>query len=171
MQQNDILREIRDRTAPSFMPQPMLTAHKNSSQAFKFKARNENAFTITGARNSMRDTFYKLIRHNRNNTTQKMQIRVTERFSKPGEVLNEIPLCDSLTGITHQSGTTYIPTNREVEDDKYRQNDVFTLYPRSSIRRLLDNLKQSLIQKREDNMARLKGDSNHKCKYINEDSS
>ena len=31
MQQNDILREIRDRTAPSFMPQPMLTSHKNSS--------------------------------------------------------------------------------------------------------------------------------------------
>ena len=100
MQQNDILREIRDRTAPSFMPQLMLRAHKKIAQAFNFKARNQNAFTITGAITSMRDTSYNLIRHNRNNTTQKMQIGVTERFSKPGEVLNEIPLFDSLTGIT-----------------------------------------------------------------------
>ena len=107
MQQNNTLRKTRYRTARSFMPTPILRAHKNIAQAFKFKARNENAFTITGAKSSMRDTDYNLIRHNRNNTTQKMQIGVTERFSKPGEVLNEIPLFDSLTGITHQPGTIY----------------------------------------------------------------
>ena len=83
-------------------------------------------------------------------------------------MLNEIPLFDNLTGITHQPGTIYFLTNREVEDDQYHQSYVFTLYPRSSIRRLLDNLTQSLIQKTEDNMARLKSASNHKSKYINE---
>ena len=44
----------------------------------------------------------------------------------------------------------------------------FTLYHRSSIRRLLDNLTESLIQKRKDNLARLEGASNHKSKYVNE---
>ena len=43
---------------------------------------------------------------------------------------------------------------------------VFTLYPRSSIRKLLDDLTTSLIQNQEDNMARLEGASNHKLEFI-----
>ena len=48
----------------------------------------------------------------------------------------------------------YILTNKEVEDDQYHQSNVFTLYRRSSIRKLLGNLTESLIQTREDNMTR-----------------
>ena len=36
-------------------------------------------------------------------------------------------------------------------DDKYHGSNVFTLYPRSSIGKLLDDLTASLIQNREDN--------------------
>ena len=36
----------------------------------------------------MRNTLYNLIRNNRNNETQRIQIGVTERFSKPEEILN-----------------------------------------------------------------------------------
>ena len=43
---------------------------------------------------------------------------------------------------------------------------VFTLYPRSRIRKLLDDLTASLIQNQEDNMARLEGASNHKLEFI-----
>ena len=115
----------------------------------------------------MRNTFYNLIRNNRNNSTQKIQIGVTERFSKPEEVLNDRDLVDPLAAIVHRRGTIYIATNREIEDNKHHESKVFTLYHRSSIRKLLHKLTQSLIQKREDNMARLDGASNHKSKYIN----
>ena len=93
---------------------------------------------------------------------------VTERFSKPEEVLNNRGVVDPVTGVIHKKDTVYIPINREVENDKYHQSDVLTFYPRSSIRKLLDDLNTSLIQKREDNMARLEGASNHKSKYIKE---
>ena len=46
--------------------------------------------------NSMRDTLYNLIRNNRNNTTQKISIGITEHISKPREVLNDRDLVDSL---------------------------------------------------------------------------
>ena len=92
---------------------------------------------------------------------------MTERFSKPEEVLNDRDLVDPLAAIVHRRGTIYIATNREIEDNKHHESKVFTLYHRSSIRKLLHNLTQSLIQKREDNMARLEGASNHKSKYIN----
>ena len=169
MQQNrDLLKEINDSTKPSFTPTPIIRAHRGIAQAFKFKARNENAVNVNDAIDSMRNTLYDLIRNNRNNSTQEIQIGFTERFSKPEEVLNDRDLFDPVTGISHRRGTIYIPTNREIEDNKYHESNVFTLYHRSSIRRLLDNLTQSLIQKREDNLARLEGASNHKSKYIDE---
>ena len=37
----------------------------------------------------MCDTLYNLIRNNRNNTTQRISIRITKHFSKPREVLND----------------------------------------------------------------------------------
>ena len=117
---------------------------------------------------SMRNTLYNLIRNNRNNETQRIQIGVTERFSKPEEILNNKDLVDPITGIIYRKGTINIPSNKEIEDDKYHQSEVFTLYRRSSIRKLLDKLTESLIQKREDNLARLEGASNHKSKYIKE---
>ena len=68
----------------------------------------------------------------------------------------------------YKKGTINIPTNRKIEDDKYHQSEVFTLYRRSSIRKLLDKLTESLIQKREDNLLELQAASNHKSKYIKE---
>ena len=159
-----LLKEIQNTNQPSFSPTPVLRAHKGIAQGFKFKADNDNVFTINDAINSMRDTLYNLIRNNRNNTTQKIYVGVTERFSKPEEVLNNRGVVDPVTGIIPKKGTVYIPINREVENDKYHQSDVLTFYPRSSIRKLLDDLNTSFIQKREDNMARLEGASNHKSK-------
>ena len=62
----------------------------------------------------MRDTLYNLIRNNRNNTTQKISIGITEHFSKRREVLNDKDLVDSSTGITHRRGTISILTNERV---------------------------------------------------------
>ena len=115
---------------------------------------------------SMCDTLYNLIRNNRNNITQKISIGVTEHFSKPKEVLNDRDLVDPLTGVIHRKGTTSIPTNERVYNDKYHHSNVSTLYPRSSIKKLLDDLITSLIQNRQDNMARLEGASNHNLAFI-----
>ena len=71
-----------------------LRAHKGIAQQSKFKARNQNATDIDSAINSLRDTFYNLIRNNRNNTTQKISIGITENFSKPREVTNDRDLVD-----------------------------------------------------------------------------
>ena len=95
--------------------------------------------------NSMPDTLYNLIRNNRNNATQKISIGITEHFSKPKEILNDKGLVDPLTGVIHKKGATSIPTNERVYDHKYHHSNVLTLYPRSSIRKLLDNLTASLI--------------------------
>ena len=67
----------------------------------------------------------------------------------------------------HKKGTISIHTNERVYDDKYHHSNVLTDYPRSSIRKLLDNLTASLIQNGEDNMARLEGASNHRLEFIN----
>ena len=77
---------------------------------------------------SMHNTLYNLIRNNRNNETQRIQIGVTERFSKPEEILNNKDLVDPITGIIYRKGTINIPSNKEIEDDKYHQSEVFTLY-------------------------------------------
>ena len=81
-------------------------------------------------------------------------------------MLNDRDLVVPSTGITHRRSTISIATNERVYDDKYHHSNVFTLYPRSSIRKLLDNLTTYLIQNREDNMARLEGASNHKLEFI-----
>ena len=57
--------------------------------------------------NSMRDTLYNLIRNNRNNTRQKQSKGITEKFSKPKEVLNDKDLVDPLTGVLHKKGKRY----------------------------------------------------------------
>ena len=167
MQRNSILRKIRNLKQPSFTPTNILRAHKRIQQHFKFKARNQNATDIDTAMNSMCDTLQNIIRNNRNNTTQKISIGITEHFSKPKEILNDKDLVDPLTGVIHKKGAISIPTNERVYDDKYHHSNVLTLYPRSSIRKLLDNLTASLIQNGEDNMARLEGASNHRLEFIN----
>ena len=71
MQRNRaLLRKIQNTNQPSFTPTPVLRAC--IGQIFKFKADNDNVFTINEAINSMRDTLYKLIRNNRNNNTPKI---------------------------------------------------------------------------------------------------
>ena len=115
---------------------------------------------------SMWYTLYNLIRNNRNNTTQKISIGITENFPQPREVLDERDLVDSSTGITHRKGAISILTNESVYHDKYHHSNVFTLYSRSSIAKLLDDFTASLIQNLEDNTARLEGASNHKLEFI-----
>ena len=166
MQQNNMLREIKNVNQPWFIPTDILRPHKGIAQQFKYKARNQNATDIDTTMNSMRNTLYNIIRNNRNNTTQKISIGITENFSKPKEILNDKDLVDPVTGIIHKKGTISIPTNERIYE-KYHHSNVFTLYPRSSTRKLLDNLTASLIQNREDNMARLEGSSNHRLEFTN----
>ena len=167
MQRTKMLREIENTNQPSFIPANVIRTHKGIAQKFKFKARNQNAGDIDSAMNSMHNTLYYLIRNNRNNSTQKISMRITEHFSKPKEMLNDKDLVDSETGIIHRKGAISIHTNERVNDDKYHHSNVFTLYSRLSIRKLLDDLTTSLIQNREDNMARLEGASNPKLEFIN----
>ena len=166
-QKRELLEEINDTNKASFIPTDILKAHRGISQVFKFKARNENATDIEEAINSMHNTLYNLICNNRNNATQRISIGITERFSKPEEVLNDRDLVDPVTRIAHRRATISIPTNEKVFDDKYHYSNIFRLYHRSSIRKLLDKLTQSLTQNREDKMARLKGASNHRLEFIN----
>ena len=161
-----LLREIENTNQPSFIPTEIRRALKGIAQAFKYKAKHQNAVDIDSAMNSVHDTLHNLIRNNRNNTTQKISIEITEHFSKPKEVLNDRDLVDPLIGIIYKKSTN--PTNEKVYDDKYHHSNVFTLYPRSSIRKLLDDLIASLIRNREDNVARLEGASNHRLEFINE---
>ena len=168
MQQNrELLREIEHKTKPSFVQTKILRAHKDITDQFKFKARNENATDIESAINSLRDSLYNLIRNNIDNTTQKISMGITEHFSKHREVHNDRDLVDPSTGIVYRRDKISIPTNERVFNNKYHHSDIFTLYRRSSIRGLLDNLTKSLIQNREDNVARLEGASNHKLEFIN----
>ena len=167
MQRHNILREIKNVNQPSFVPTDVLRAHKGIAQQFKYKARNQNATDTDTARNSTHDTLYNLICNNRNNTTHKISIAITEHFSKPKEILNDRDLVDLLTGVIHKKVAISIPTNERIYYDKYHHSNVFTLYPRSSIRKLWDDLTTSLIQNREDNMARLEGASNHRLEFIN----
>ena len=144
MQQNrELLSEMKNSKKPSFAQTDILRAHKGIAKQFKFKARNENATDIESAINSMRDTLYNLIRITRNNTIQRISIGITEHFSKPREVLNDKDLVDPISGVIYRKGTVSIPTNERVFDDKYHHSDIFSLYRRSSIRRLLDNLTQT----------------------------
>ena len=140
--------------------------HKGIAQEFKFHARTQNAHGIDSAMNSMCNTLCNFIRNNRNNTTQKISIGITEHFSKPKEVLNDEDLVDLVTSIIHKTCRISIRTNEKVYDDKYHQSNAFALYPRSSIRKLLDDLTTSLIQNQQDNVARLEGANNHNVEFI-----
>ena len=86
--------------------------------------------------NSMCDTLYNLIRNNRNNTTQRISIGISEHFSKPKEVLNDK---DPITGVIYRKSSISIPSNERIFDDKYHHSDIFSSYRRPSIRKLLDN--------------------------------
>ena len=129
MQRNKILREIENTNQPSFIPTDVIRARKGIAQEFNFKARNQNAGNIDSAMISMHNTLYYLIRNNRNNTTQKIFVGITEHFSKPKEKLRYKDLVDSVTGIIHRKGTISIPINERVNDDKHHQSNVFTFTP------------------------------------------
>ena len=105
MQQNrELWEEIKDINKPSFVPTDILRAHSGVTQKFKFKVRNENAIDIETAINRMRNKLYNLIRDNRNNATQRISIGITEKLSKPKEVLNDRDLVDPGTGIVYRRG-------------------------------------------------------------------
>ena len=82
-------------------------------------------------------------------------------------MLNDKNLIDPTSVVIQRRGTISIPTNERVFDDKYHRSDILKLYRKSSIRKLLDKLSESLIQTREDNMPRLESASNHKLEFIN----
>ena len=149
MQQNRaLLREIENTNQASFIPTDVLRVNKDIPQKLKFKARNQDAHDIDSAMNSIHNTLYNLIRNNKINTTQKISVEITEHFPKPKEVHNDKDLVDPVTGITYKKGTISITTNEKVYDDKYHHRNVFILYPRSSIRKLLDKLTTFLINNR-----------------------
>ena len=120
----ELLKEIKNTNQPSFIPTDILRVHKGIAQQFKFQARNQNVHDIDSAMNSMHNTMYNLIRNNRNNTTQKISIGITEHFSKLKEVLNDKDLVDPATGKIHKKGAIYIPISEKVEDNKYHHNNV-----------------------------------------------
>ena len=136
-QKKELIEEIKDKTKPSFLPTEVLRAHKGITQVFKFKARNENAINLEEAIKNMRNTLYNIIHNNRNNATQNISIGVVKIFSRPKEVLNDRDLIDPVTGIVHRRGKILIPTNEKIEHDKYYHSKIFKVYPRSSIRKLL----------------------------------
>ena len=123
------------------MPTDILSAHKGIVKQCKVQAINRNATDIDRG--------------------------ITEHFSKPKEILSDNDLVDPFIDVIHKEGTISITTNERVCHDKYHHSNVFTLYHRSSIRKLLDNLTTSLIQNLEDNMASLEGASNHRLEFIN----
>ena len=94
---------------------------------------------------SMRKTLYDLMKNNRNKATQKISIAMTENLSKRVGKNN----------------------NQSVYDNKYHYGSPLTLYPKSSIRKLLDDLVQSLYQNRFENLAKEEGSSCHTTKFIN----
>ena len=94
---------------------------------------------------SMRKTLYDLIKNNRNNATQKISIAMSENFSKKvGRNNNQIAY-----------------------DNKYHYGNPLTLYPKSSIRKLLDDLTQSFYQNHFENLAKEEGSSCHTTEFIN----
>ena len=127
MENNNTFRQITKLKQPSFIPTDILRAHKGIAQQFKFKARNQNATDIDTVMNSMPDTLYNLIRNNRNNTTQKISIGITEHFSKAKEAFNDKDLVDPVTGVIHKKVTISSPTNESIYDDKYHHSNVLTL--------------------------------------------
>ena len=95
---------------------------------------------------SMRKTLYDLIKNNRNNATQKISTAMSENFSKKvGRNNNQI-----------------------VYDNKHHYGNPLTLYPKSSIRKLLDDLAQSLYQNRFENLTKEEGSSCHTTEFIND---
>ena len=106
MQQNrELLSQIKNSKKPSFVETDILRAHKGIAKLFKFKARNENAIDVESTINCICDTLYNSIRNNRNNTTQRIPIGITEHFSKPKEVINDKDLVDPTTGAIYRKGT------------------------------------------------------------------
>ena len=122
--------------------------------------------SIESALDSMHDTLYELIRDNRENQAQKIRLVVIECFSKQEQIHNNKDLHDPVTRITHKKGTLLIPTDREIEKDKYHYSNILTLEPRVHTKKVLNNLFATLIQNRKDNFAKIEGDSGHKLKYI-----
>ena len=94
---------------------------------------------------SMRKTLYDLMKNNRNKATQKISIAMSENLSKRVGKNN----------------------NQSVYDNKYHYGNPLTLYPKSSIRKLSDDLVQSLYQNRFENLAKEEGSSCHTTKFIN----
>lgn len=115
--------------------------HKGIAKQFKFKSSNEYAYNAQIAMNSMRNTLYDLIKHNRGDATQKISLGMTEHFSKTAD-------------------------NKRIEDNLYHTSKPITLYSQSSIRRLLDNLVESLYQTQMKNMSNLLGSIGMTTEFI-----
>ena len=85
------------------------------------------------------------MKNNRKKATQKISIAMIENLSK-------------MVGKNN---------NQIVYDNKYHYGNPLTLYPKSSIRKLLDDLVQSLYQNHFENLAKEEGSSCHTTEFIN----
>ena len=139
--QTNLLEETKTIRKPSFMQTDSIILHKGIAKQFKFKSSNEYAYNAQIAMDSMRNTLCDLIKHNRGDATQKISIGMTEHFSKTAD-------------------------NKRIEENLYHTSKPLTLYSKSSIRRLLNNLVESLYQTRMKNMSNLLGSSGMTAEFI-----
>ena len=146
----------------SFMQTSIKKAHQGVVKEYRFKAMNRNAINIHDTMVRSYKPLYNLIEENRSNINQRIQISITERFSKIGEVYNKEDLTDLLSGKDYDKDEVALTTNKEISFNKYYQSDIFAYEPTTDIK----DLTQSLLQKRVKNIAAHDGSSGHTLKYI-----
>ena len=150
-----LLDQIKQQRKPNFIETKPLSLHSGVAKQFKFTSTNKFAYNISDAMNSMRDTLYNLIKDNRNGATQKISIGVKEKLAKN-------------MGIKNRQDFYHNISNDVQIIDKYHYTQPKTLYPGSSIKKLLNNLEGKIIQNRFNNMASNEGSSNQRSLYIDD---
>ena len=149
----ELLNQMKQQRKPNFTETKPLSLHSGIEKQFKFTSTNKFAYNTSDAMSSMRDTLYNLIKENRNDATQKISIAVKEKLAK------------NMGNNNRQD--TYSNTSNNVQIiDKYHYTQPKTLYPKSSIRKLLDNLEEEIVYNRFNNMASNEGSSNQRSLHI-----
>lgn len=146
----------------SFMQTSIKKAHQGVVKEYKFKAMNRNAINIHDTMVRLYKPLYNLIEENRSNINQRIQIGITERFSRREEVYNKEALTDLLSGKDYDKDEVALTTNKQISVNKYYQSDIFSYEPTTDIK----DLTQSLLQKRVKNIATHDGSIGHTLKYV-----
>ena len=149
----ELLNQIKQQRKPYFTETKPLSLHSGIAKQFKFTSTNKFAYNISDEMSSMCDTLYNLIKENRNDATQKISIGVKEKLAKNMDNNNR--------------QDTYSNTSNKVQIiDKYHYTQPKTLYPNSSIRKLLDNLEKKIVYNRFSNMASNEGSRNQRSLHF-----